>query len=86
MPSFKDQNLLYPHEASEKRKHKLRRLVQGPNSYFLDVKCPSCYTITTIFSHVASVVICAACNTVLAQPTGGKARLTEGCSYRRKPE
>nr|QLA09592.1 40S small subunit ribosomal protein eS27 [Euglena gracilis]6ZJ3_Sc Chain Sc, Ribosomal protein eS27 [Euglena gracilis] len=86
MSTFKDSNLLFPPEASEKRKHKLKRLVQGQNSFFMDVKCPSCWAITIVFSHVAKVVVCSSCNTVLAQPTGGKAKLTEGCSFRKKPE
>nr|XP_055097934.1 40S ribosomal protein S27-like [Symphalangus syndactylus] len=68
----------------EKRKHKKKRLVQSPNSYFMDVKCPGCYKITTVFSHAQTVVSCVGCSTVLCQPTGGKARLTEGCSFRRK--
>lgn len=34
-------DLLNPLESSELRKHKLKRLVQSPNSYFMDVKCPS---------------------------------------------
>ena len=44
-----------------------------------------CYKITTVFSHAQSVVICAGCSTVLCQPTGGKARLTEGelCNFNR---
>jgi len=25
------------------RLHKLKRLVQSPNSFFMDVKCPGCY-------------------------------------------
>lgn len=37
-----------------------------------------CYKITTVFSHAQTVVLCVGCNTVLCQPTGGKARLTEG--------
>ena len=37
-----------------------------------------CYKITTVFSHAQTVVVCAGCATVLCQPTGGKARLTEG--------
>ena len=41
MPLAKD--LLHPLPAEEKRKHKLKRLVQHPNSYFMDVKCPGCY-------------------------------------------
>nr|XP_024431982.2 40S ribosomal protein S27-like [Desmodus rotundus] len=78
-PLAKD--LLHPSPEEEKRKHK-KRLVQSPNSYFMDVKCPGCYKITTVFSHAQKVVLCVGCSTVLCQ--GGKARLTEGCSFRRK--
>ncbi|XP_061285028.1 small ribosomal subunit protein eS27-like [Bos javanicus] len=49
----------------------------------MDVKCPECYKITT-FSHAQTVVFCVGCSTVLRQPTGGKARLTEGGSFRWK--
>ena len=71
-------DLLHPRPEEEKRKHKLKRLVQHPNSYFMDVKCPGCYKITTVFSHAQTVVLCVGCSTVLCQPTGGRARLTEG--------
>uniref|UniRef100_A0A452VK84 40S ribosomal protein S27 n=1 Tax=Ursus maritimus TaxID=29073 RepID=A0A452VK84_URSMA len=71
-------NLLHPSLEEEKKKHKKKRLVQSPNSYFMDVKCPGCYKITTVFSHAQTVVLCVGCSTVLCQPTGGKARLTEG--------
>uniref|UniRef100_A0A8C7M2M8 40S ribosomal protein S27 n=1 Tax=Oncorhynchus mykiss TaxID=8022 RepID=A0A8C7M2M8_ONCMY len=77
-------DLLHPTSEEEKRSHKKKRLVQSPNSYFMDVKCPGCYKITTVFSHAQTVVLCVGCSTVLCQPTGGKARLTEGCSFRRK--
>lgn len=43
-----------------------------------------CFNITTVFSHSQTVVLCGSCSAVLCQPTGGKARLTEGCSFRRK--
>uniref|UniRef100_A0A8V5GNS8 40S ribosomal protein S27 n=1 Tax=Melopsittacus undulatus TaxID=13146 RepID=A0A8V5GNS8_MELUD len=76
MPLAKD--LLHPAPEEEKRRHKKKRLVQSPNSYFMDVKCPGCYKITTVFSHAQTVVLCVGCSTVLCQPTGGKARLTEG--------
>eukprot|EP01115_Flamella_aegyptia_P004672 TRINITY_DN199_c5_g1_i1.p1 TRINITY_DN199_c5_g1~~TRINITY_DN199_c5_g1_i1.p1 ORF type:complete len:84 (-),score=13.46 TRINITY_DN199_c5_g1_i1:235-486(-) len=79
-----ERDLLHPSEASEARKHKLKRLVQSPNSYFMDVKCPGCFAITTVFSHAQTVVLCGSCATVLCQPTGGIARLTEGCSFRKK--
>ncbi|KAK7058297.1 40S ribosomal protein S27-like [Paramarasmius palmivorus] len=92
-------DLLNPSPELEKRQHKLKRLVQSPNSYFMDVKCPGtssalnilqesgsddvswftgCFTITTVFSHAQTVVICGSCASILCQPTGGKARLTEG--------
>uniref|UniRef100_A0A3B4XQX3 40S ribosomal protein S27 n=1 Tax=Seriola lalandi dorsalis TaxID=1841481 RepID=A0A3B4XQX3_SERLL len=110
MPLAKD--LLHPSPEEEKRRHKKKRLVQSPNSYFMDVKCPGtvfphadeissslamvsvsvvtgvlfvffpgCYKITTVFSHAQTVVLCVGCSTVLCQPTGGKARLTEGQYY-----
>lgn len=37
-----------------------------------------CFAITTVFSHAQTVVVCPSCTSVLCQPTGGKARLTEG--------
>ena len=43
-----------------------------------------CFNITTVFSHSQTVVLCGSCSAVLCQPTGGKARLTEGCSFRPK--
>uniref|UniRef100_A0A667YX41 40S ribosomal protein S27 n=1 Tax=Myripristis murdjan TaxID=586833 RepID=A0A667YX41_9TELE len=76
MPLAKD--LLHPSLDHERKQHKKKRLVQTPNSYFMDVKCPGCYKITTVFSHAQTVVLCVGCSTVLCQPTGGKARLTEG--------
>ncbi|XP_074173805.1 small ribosomal subunit protein eS27 [Rhinolophus sinicus] len=82
MPLTKD--LLHPSPKEEKRKHKKKCLVQGPSSYFMDVTCPECYKNTTVFSHVQTVVLCVGCSMVLCQPMGGKARLTEGCSFRRK--
>ena len=45
MPLAKD--LLHPSIEEEKGKCKLKRLVQSPNSYFMDVKCPGCYKVST---------------------------------------
>ncbi len=95
---FLEEDLLYPNVQNEKKKHKVQRLIPSPNSYFMDVKCPGCYKMyatlnnninfssTTVFSHATTVVLCAGCSTVLCQPTGGKARLTEGCSFRKKSD
>uniref|UniRef100_A0A3B3XFN8 40S ribosomal protein S27 n=1 Tax=Poecilia mexicana TaxID=48701 RepID=A0A3B3XFN8_9TELE len=81
MPLAKD--LLYPSLADERRKHKKKRLVQNPNSYFMDVKCIGCYRISTIFSHAHTVVACPGCSVILCRPRGGKCRLTAGgCSVK----
>lgn len=58
--------------------HKKKRLVQGPDSFFMDVKCKGCYNISTIFSHAQTACTCPGCNAVLCYPTGGKARLVDG--------
>ncbi|XP_054451829.1 40S ribosomal protein S27-like [Pteronotus mesoamericanus] len=50
----------------------------------MEVKCPGCYKITTIFSQAQMVVGCVGCSTVLCQPAGGKARLLEECSRRKQ--
>jgi hypothetical protein len=34
-----DIDLLHPPAALEAQRHKLKRLVQSPNSFFMDVKC-----------------------------------------------
>ncbi|XP_072462692.1 small ribosomal subunit protein eS27-like [Notamacropus eugenii] len=50
----------------------------------MDIKCSGCYKITIVFSHAQMMVLCVRCSTVLCQPSGGKARLTEGYSFRQK--
>ena len=44
--SMGDVDLLHPPRELEQRRHKLKRLVQSPNSFFMDVKCPGCFNIT----------------------------------------
>jgi small subunit ribosomal protein S27e len=51
-----DIDLLNPPHENQFQAHKLKRLVQTPQSYFLDVKAPSGENITTIFSHAQSVI------------------------------
>ncbi|XP_036080921.1 40S ribosomal protein S27-like [Rousettus aegyptiacus] len=48
----------------------------------MNVKCPGCYKITTIFSYALTVVLCVVCSTVLSAYR--RNRLTERCSFRRK--
>ncbi|ESR60130.1 hypothetical protein CICLE_v10017799mg [Citrus x clementina] len=74
-----DIDLLNPPVELEKKKCKLKHLIQSPNSFFM-----GCFNITIIFSHSQTVVVCGNCQSVLRQPTGGRARLTEGCYFRKK--
>ena len=69
---------------SYKKVHKLNRFVQSLNFYFMYVRRVTCNSITTIFSHAQTAVVCGNCGTVLCMPTGGKCKLTEGCDFRQK--
>lgn len=69
--------------SQETHMHKLKKLVQAPNSYFMDVRCKATDEIITIFSHTQTVVYDGAGN-VVAIPTGGKVKLVVGNSWRRK--
>ncbi|MGC8600935.1 MAG: 30S ribosomal protein S27e [Thermoprotei archaeon] len=53
---------------------KLQQLPR-PSSTYVRVKCRDCGAETLIYSHAASVIKCKVCGAVLAQPTGGKARI-----------
>lgn len=53
-----DVDLLHPDPVEEAKKHKLKRLIPNPRSFFMDVKCPGCYSIATVFSHAQTVVLC----------------------------
>ncbi len=52
-----------------------KTLIPLPRSYFVRVKCPKCGNEQIIFSHASRVVRCLVCDEVLAEPTGGKARI-----------
>ncbi|EPQ14132.1 40S ribosomal protein S27 [Myotis brandtii] len=80
MPLTKD--LLYPSPEEEKRKHK-KCLVQRPNSYFMDVKCPGCYKITTALGHAQTVVSCVGCSIALSAYKG-RSRAYRGGAFRKK--
>jgi len=84
MKLYCDQDLLHINPFIEKTKHKRQQLVQSPRSYFLDVKCPGCLQIITLFSHSQTIMFCESCGNVISVPTGGLCRLTEGVSYRVK--
>ena len=42
MPYRGNTNILQPDAAEEAKTHKLKRLVQSPNSFFMDVRCQGC--------------------------------------------
>ncbi len=79
-----NRDLLNPSLEAEKEKHKLTRLVQSPNSYFMDVKCGGCNETAIVFSHAQSVVTCNNCKNILSKPTGGKCKLTTGTAFKVK--
>mmetsp|Transcript_1885 Transcript_1885/g.2613 ORF Transcript_1885/g.2613 Transcript_1885/m.2613 type:complete len:83 (-) Transcript_1885:414-662(-) len=77
-------DLLNTDQSVEVTQHKLKRLIQGPDSFFMDVKCPQCQHVNTVFSHAQGVVTCSNCKFVLGLPRGGKTKLAIGTAWRRK--
>ena len=51
------------------------KLIPKPSSTFLRVKCPTCGNEQLIFSNAVNKVTCNVCSVVLAEPTGGKAKI-----------
>jgi small subunit ribosomal protein S27e len=51
-------DLLNPDLREENTKHKLKKLVQKPNSFFIDIKCKTCKELVHTFSHAQSVIKC----------------------------
>ena len=79
-----EMDLMNADPIAEENMHKLKKLVQAPNSFFLDVKCSKCGNISTIFSHSQTSFACPFCGNILCVTTGGKAKLSVGSSWRRK--
>ena len=50
----------------------------------MEVRCAGCNEIAVVFSHAQSVIACNNCKNILAKPTGGKCKLTEGSGFRVK--
>jgi len=55
-----EEDLLHPIQANEKKKHKLKRLVQCPNSFFMDVKCPGCFNMLVPSQFLSLLLVSAA--------------------------
>lgn len=77
-------NDLLHSSLEKKKKHKKRCPLQAPVSTSWMWNAKKCYKITMALSWAQTVVLCAGCCTVLHQPTGGKARPTEGCIFKGK--
>ena len=52
-----DIDLLHPPAELEARSHKLKRLVQSPNSFFMDVKCPGCFQMCASLNYDSISII-----------------------------
>ncbi len=54
---------------------KYKILIPEPKSKFVRVKCPDCGNEQVIFDHATFPVRCLVCGRILAEPTGGKAKI-----------
>jgi len=53
----------------------MKGIILSPRSKFLKVRCPKCKHEQVIFGNCSTVVRCQKCSNVIAEPTGGKARV-----------
>merc|ERR1711935_384656 len=74
-------DLLNIPDAMEQRRHKLKRTVQAPNSYFMNVKSSDNSGMAVVFSHSQTPIMCPSTDKVLAKVTGGKVMLADRCSF-----
>lgn len=51
------------------------KILEEPTSKFVKVRCTKCKNEQIMFGKASSPVTCLVCNTVLAEPTGGKAKV-----------
>ncbi|MBQ04114.1 30S ribosomal protein S27e [Candidatus Bathyarchaeota archaeon] len=54
---------------------KWETLIPRPSSRFLRVRCRTCESEQIIFSHTTHVINCRTCGEIMAEPTGGKAKI-----------
>merc|ERR1711941_148507 len=75
-------DLLNVPDHVEQKRHKLKRTVQAPNSYFMNVKSGGdTSNVAIVFSHSQTPIYCPSTNQVLAKVTGGKVLLADRCSF-----
>jgi small subunit ribosomal protein S27e len=49
--------------------------IKEPSSKFIKIRCPKCKNEQIMFGKSASEIKCLVCDKVLADPSGGKARV-----------
>jgi len=49
--------------------------IPEPKSKFVKARCPKCKNEQVIFGKCASEIKCLVCETVLAEPSGGKSKI-----------
>ena len=77
-----DVDILHPSKQQEASKNKKKTLIPNPRSEFLQLTCKGCQSITTAFSHSNVPITCSGCNQILATPTGGRIKLSDGVESR----
>lgn len=50
-------------------------LIPKPNSAFLNIQCSKCGANNIVYSHTTSNIYCKSCNELLAERSGGKAKI-----------
>jgi small subunit ribosomal protein S27e len=53
----------------------MKTLIRESNSKFIKLRCPKCKNEQIAFGKSASIVHCLVCSKVLAEPSGGKAKI-----------
>jgi small subunit ribosomal protein S27e len=51
------------------------KLIPKPRSVFLRVRCPKCGNEQLIFSNTVNKINCNVCGELVAEPTGGRAKI-----------
>ncbi len=51
------------------------KLIPKPRSVFLRVKCQKCGNEQLIFSNTVNKIVCNVCGELLAEPSGGRAKI-----------
>ncbi|KPP68298.1 hypothetical protein Z043_113034 [Scleropages formosus] len=74
MPLVRD--LMHPTYEAERQRHKKKRLVQSPNSYFMDVRCPAS-------EHIVHLEVKDQPEAVEQQQLRGKARKPQAMENRK---